>query len=155
MTSRIPEQSPPAHPARRGARVALVVYAAVLAAIALWPVPVDSGARPLLRGVTRWFPMLTYTRIEFSANILLFVPLGILLMIMLRRRYLVLPIAIAVTVSIESAQALLLDERTPTVQDIIANTAGACFGMLVVAVLEWLRTRTAAPMPATDRSGAS
>ena len=83
--------------------------------------------------------MLTYPRIEFSANILLFVPLGVLLMLILRRRYLILPIAIVVTVAIECAQGLLLDKRTPSVLDIIANTAGACIGMLIVAVVESMR----------------
>ena len=90
--------------------------------------------------------MLTYPRIEFSANILLFVPLGVLLMLILRRRYLILPIAIVVTVAIECSQALLLDKRTPSVLDIIANTAGACLGMLIVAAVECAaRTREDEP----------
>ncbi|HEX5728262.1 VanZ family protein, partial [Microbacterium sp.] len=102
----------PPRPSRLIARIALTVYAIVLAMIALWPVPVDSGAGDFLRGVNRVFPALTYERIEFSANILLFVPLGVLLMLLLRRRFLILPIALVVTVGIESAQALLLDRRT-------------------------------------------
>ena len=113
-----------------------------LALIALWPVPVDSGAGDFLRGVHQVFPALTYERIEFSANILLFVPLGVLLMLILRRRFLILPIAIVVTVGIESAQALLLDRRTPSTTDIIANVTGACVGMLIVAVVERVRSRS-------------
>ena len=121
---------------RSVARVVLTLYGLGLAMIALWPVPVDSGASRLLRRLTQVLPALTYERIEFSTNILLFVPLGVLLMLILRRRYLILPIAIAVTVAIECTQALLLDERTPSVLDIIANTAGACVGMLFVAMVE-------------------
>jgi VanZ family protein len=121
---------------RSVARVVLTLYGLGLAMIALWPVPVDSGASRLLRRLTQVLPALTYERIEFSTNILLFVPLGVLLMLILRRRYLILPIAIAVTVAIECTQALLLDERTPSVLDIVANTAGACVGLLFVAVVE-------------------
>ena len=46
-----------------------------------------------------------------------------------------------VTVAIECSQALLLDKRTPSVLDIIANTAGACLGMLIVAAVESWRGR--------------
>ena len=128
------------------ARIVLTAYAIILTLIALWPVPVDSGAGGLLRRVTRVVPALTYARIEFSANILLFVPLGVLLMLILRRRYLILPIAIATTVAIECAQGLLLDKRTPSMLDIIANTAGACVGMLIVAAVESWRARTVEPV---------
>ena len=128
---------------RSRARVVLTLYGISLALIALWPVPVDRGAAGFLSRVTRVLPMLTYPRIEFSANILLFVPLGVLLMLILRRRYLILPIAIVVTVAIECSQALLLDKRTPSVLDIIANTAGACIGMLIVAGVESWRARSA------------
>ncbi len=126
---------------RSVARVVLTLYGISLAVIALWPVPVDSGAAGFLRRVGRVLPMLTYPRIEFSANILLFVPLGVLLMLILRRRYLILPIAIVVTVAIECSQGLLLDKRTPSLLDIIANTAGACIGMLIVAAVESWRVR--------------
>ena len=90
---------------RSVARVVLTLYGISLAMIALWPVPVDQGAAGFLRRVGRVLPILTYPRIEFSANILLFVPLGVLLMLILRRRYLILPIAIAVTVAIECSRA--------------------------------------------------
>ena len=141
-----PADSVPRHPrtaTRVAARAVLTIYGITLAMIALWPVPVDSGSGGLLRVVTRIFPVLTYSRIEFSANILLFVPLGVLLMLILRRRYLILPIAIVVTLAIECSQALLLDRRTPSMLDIIANTAGACIGMLIVAVVESMHDRPA------------
>jgi hypothetical protein len=133
---------PVTHAATRAvARVLLTVYGIGLALIVLWPTPVDANAGRLLRAVGRAIPLLTYPRIEFAANILLFVPLGLLLMLIMRRRYLILPIAIVVTVTIESVQGLLLDRRTPTMLDIIANTAGACIGMLIVALVEGTRSR--------------
>lgn len=127
--------------ALRTPRVLLGIYVVVLALIALWPVPVDSGAGPMLRLVSRVIPILTYERIEFGANILLFVPLGVLLALILTQRYLVVPIALVATVTIESLQALLIDRRTPSVLDIIANLAGAAIGLLIVALVEWRRSR--------------
>lgn len=107
----------------------------------MWPVPVDSGATGLLNLISRAFPVFTYARIEFGANILLFVPLGVLLALILRQRFLIVPIALVTTVAIESLQALLLDQRTPSVMDIVANLAGAAFGLLVVTFVEWWRGR--------------
>lgn len=122
-------------------RVLLGVYGVALAVIALWPQRVDDGAGPLLDSLSQWIPILTYDRIEFAANILLFVPLGVLLALILRSRYLVVPISLIATVTIESLQALLIDTRTPSVLDIIANLTGACVGLAVVALGGWLRAR--------------
>lgn len=125
-----------------GPAVWLVVYGVALALVALWPVPVDSGSRVFLKAVTRAVPWLTYPRIEFGANILLFVPLGLLLALLLgRSRHLVLPIAITITVTIESLQAVLLTRRTASLLDVVANTAGACVGLLIVAGFEAARRR--------------
>ena len=121
----------------------LGAYLVALTLIAFWPSPVDAGAGPLIRLVTRVVPMLTYARLEFGANILLFVPLGVLLTLILRDRALVLPIAIVLTLAIESVQGVLLDRRTPSELDMVANTAGACIGLLAVAAWQWWRRRPA------------
>ncbi|MGA1826814.1 VanZ family protein, partial [Microbacterium sp.] len=143
----------PGATARSVARVVLTLYGISLAMIALWPVPVDSGAARFLGRLIRLVPVLTYPRIEFAANIVLFVPLGVLLMLILRERYLILPIAIVVTVAIECSQGLLLDKRTPSLLDIIANTTGACLGMLIVAAVQSWRARPVRErMPAAARS---
>jgi glycopeptide antibiotics resistance protein len=130
----------------RDPRWILVVYSVVLAAIAFWPTPVDSGAGGFLKLIEKIVPLLTYHRLEFGANILMFVPLGVLLALILpRRRYLVLPIAVTVTAVIESTQAVALDLRTPSVLDIIANTIGACAGLLVVELVEAARRGRSQP----------
>ena len=121
----------------------LGAYLVALTLIAFWPSPVDAGAGPLIRLITRVVPMLTYARLEFGANILLFVPLGVLLTLILRDRALVLPIAIVLTLAIESVQGVLLDRRTPSELDMVANTAGACIGLLAVAAWQWWRRRPA------------
>ncbi|MFT4212589.1 MAG: VanZ family protein [Microbacterium sp.] len=126
----------------RSPKAWLWVYALLLAAIAVWPTPVDQDAGPLLAFVRRIVPVLTYARVEFGANILLFVPFGVLLALILRQsRYLVLPIAFVTTVVIESVQGIVLALRTPSVLDIVANTAGACIGLLIVVGIEARRAR--------------
>lgn len=121
----------------RDMRLWLGAYAVALAMIAFWPVPVDSGAGPLLRAITAAVPWLTYDLIEFSANVLLFVPLGALLALVIpRRRMLVLPVALFSTIIIEAGQALLLSARTPSLRDIVANFSGAAIGLLIVWLLE-------------------
>ena len=126
---------------RRIAGWTLAGYLFALTLIAFWPSPVDSGAGPVIDLITRIIPVLSYARIEFGANILLFVPLGVLLTLILRDRALVLPIAIVLTLTIESGQGVLLDRRTPSELDIIANTAGACIGLLGVAAWRSWRRR--------------
>ncbi|WP_349426379.1 VanZ family protein [Microbacterium sp. LWS13-1.2] len=126
---------------RRGIRL-LVVYAVILALIAFWPVPVDRGASGFLRAISSVVPWLTYDVIETSANVLLFVPFGVLLALALPlQRGLVVPLALATTLVIESGQALLLAERTPSLRDIVANVLGATIGLAIVQLIE----RRAAP----------
>jgi glycopeptide antibiotics resistance protein len=113
------------------------VYGAVLALIAFWPTPVDREAAGLLREIARVVPLLSYDVVEFTANIALFVPLGVLLAFAFpHRRGLVVPMAVAVTLVIESGQALFLTQRTPSLGDIVANTLGAALGLVVVLVAE-------------------
>ncbi|MFG6446399.1 VanZ family protein [Microbacterium sp. P07] len=120
---------------RRIAFVLLAVYAVAVVLIAFWPVPVDSGAAGLLARIARWLPWATHSRLEIGANVVFFVPLGLLLSITLdRSRYLVLPIGLLTTIAIESLQAELLDQRTASITDILANTAGTCVGMLIAAL---------------------
>ena len=126
----------------RIARLLLAGYVLTLAFIAFWPAPVDSGAGPLLRAITRVVPWLTYSVIEVGANVLLFVPFGILLtMVLARRRMLVLPIALAATILIETAQWLLLADRTPALSDVVANLAGAAVGLIITVLFERLAAR--------------
>ena len=121
---------------KRGIRL-LVVYAVVLMLIAFWPVPVDRGASGFLRSISNAVPWLTYDGIETTANVLLFVPFGVLLALALPvQRGLVVPLALATTLVIESGQALFLAERTPSLRDIVANVLGAAIGLAIVQLAE-------------------
>jgi glycopeptide antibiotics resistance protein len=57
---------------------------------------------------------------------------------MRRAHYVVLPAAIVVTVSVESWQSLV-DERTSSILDIVANVTGACLGILLAALIRLAR----------------
>lgn len=140
-----PPQKPPA-PLWRRISTWVAVYGIALALIAFWPEPVDSGAGRLLKWVTQVFPVLTYQRIEFGANVLLFVPLGIgLALLMKNLRYLVMPLGFLTSLTIEAGQAVFIPDRYPTVSDLIANTAGACIGLVAVVVFEAWRSRHPRP----------
>jgi len=114
------------------ARGLLVVYFAVLALIAFWPTPVDRAAGSFLLWLGRVVPALNYTRVEFGANVLLFVPFGLLVAQVLRvHRYLAVALGFLVSVGIEIVQWLALPARTPSIYDVMANTIGAAIGALI------------------------
>ncbi|MFI8632462.1 VanZ family protein [Microbacterium sp. NPDC077663] len=146
----LPQGTPPRPPLpapgrrTRASVPALVLagYVLALALIAFWPTPVDADVAPLIDALSRRLPAITRPRVEFAANVALFVPFGVLLPLILRRSLeLVLPIAIVATVTIECMQALALAQRVPSVLDIIANVTGASVGMLGLAL--WRRARRA------------
>ena len=114
-----------------------------------WPTPVDASAAGPLAALTRWlaahgFAWMTYSVIEFTANVALFVPIGLLVALTFRslRWWHVVGGAAILAALAETAQALLRPERFGTVQDVAANTTGAAIGFLIA----WrLRHRDAAP----------
>ncbi|MEQ6898750.1 VanZ family protein [Microbacterium sp. KR10-403] len=86
---------------------------------------------------TAW---ITFDRVEFAANVAMFVPLGILAVLWFGvRGWWSAPVLGAlVSTAIESTQALLLSTRVPDVRDIVANTLGAVIGMLLMLLLAFL-----------------
>lgn len=120
-----------------------LIYAVVVAIIVFSPYPFLSAFDPAIRTLGRVIPGLTLVRAEFVANIAMFVPFGIFLSVFLpRRRYLVLPLGFVTTVVIETVQGLFLMSRSDSVLDIIANTAGAAIGLLIVELSDASRRRS-------------
>ena len=115
------------------ATVLLAVYLLALTLIAFWPQHVDRGAGPFLGAIRRVLPWATYDRVEFASNVLLFVPLGLLLMLSVGYAWKVLLTGFAATVAIELVQALLPD-RTSSVLDVIANTSGTVLGIVLAVI---------------------
>jgi glycopeptide antibiotics resistance protein len=92
---------------------------------------------PLTSGLSR-------AEIEFTANVLLFVPMGLLFTLLLgmRRWWAALVIGVGSTCAIEVAQ-LFIPSRVSDVRDLVANTMGTLIGIaLIAAAVAVLRART-------------
>jgi glycopeptide antibiotics resistance protein len=130
------------HGLRRVTVGATFVYLVALVAIAFWPVRVDENAGDLLyrlftwlyrHGAPRW---LNYDFLEFSANVILFIPVGLFVVILAgaRRWWLGILAGLVTSCAIEVGQLMFLPARSATVVDVVANTSGAVLGT-VLAVM--------------------
>jgi hypothetical protein len=123
-------------------RALLAIYSVALVVVGFYPVPVDRGVSPMLGAFVLWMQRyvmgFSYEIVEFTANVIWFVPLGLLGVLAVGRRWwwLVLLDGAAVSTAIEAGQWLLLPERTPTPVDVIANTLGVAIG--VALAVGWL-----------------
>ena len=82
-----------------------------------------------------------YAFVESASNVLLFVPLGALVVWALGRRYWWAggPAGLLLSCLIELAQSAFLPERYPALADVIANTGGAALGGLFTLLVFALR----------------
>lgn len=118
-------------------------YLVVLALIAFWPTPVDRDAEELLASFVGWLhrhgaPLwMQYDAIEFGANIALFFPVGLFVVILAGARHWWLGLFVGFTAScaIELGQLVFLPARFATVNDVVANTAGATAGATAAVLL--------------------
>lgn len=126
------------------ARGLLVAFAIVLGVLVLKP-GTDHGGNIVLVALTKVFARLglpyeqTFYTLEFLANIVLFVPLGLLVPLAigrLRSRVLWLTVLLGFVLSacIELAQ-LAIPGRVSDVRDVMSNTLGTVVGVLVVWAL--------------------
>jgi len=116
------------------ARVLLPIYLLVVAFIVFSPAD-DSGTGFLDRlGELLGEP--AYVALEFTANIAMFVPFGVLVRVAFARLpwWAVLLLGFATTVTIELVQTTL-PSRYSTLSDVIANTLGTAAGLLIVWLL--------------------
>ncbi|WP_342022266.1 VanZ family protein [Arthrobacter citreus] len=125
---------------RRTLAALFLLYIGVLALVVFWPSPVDQDSAGTLKAVLRrlhgmgvpgW---VNYSFVENLANVLMFVPFGLLAAAWLPERRIWLAAAGGIVASclIESAQALLLPNRFATIYDVTANSLGAALGCIVV-----------------------
>lgn len=130
------------------ARGLLALYLSALAFVAFWPTPVDRPVAGRLRAALfalhhAGLPdLINYNFVEFSSNIVLFAPIGILAALAFpafHRGRIVLSAFLA-SCCMELGQKLFLHDRFPSAMDIVANTAGAMLGVWVLGVAEeWVR----------------
>ena len=151
----------------------LVAFLAAVAVVTFTPGPPDAdGQRDLIaflarahaQGLPQW---VTFGKVEFGANVLMFVPIGLFGALALpRARWLIVPAAVAMSAVIEAVQAADLPARVGTPRDVVANGAGALLGYLVAQVVLaevhrriWLRSipraRPVAPRQRTPQHAAS
>lgn len=115
-----------------------LAYLAIVGWVVFGPQPLDDSNNGwLLRALgffarhdsTDW---ITYGRVEFVANIFMFVPIGLLVLLLIGRRlwWLAMLLGFALTCAIEFVQ-LFLPTRFADVRDLVANTTGAVIGVLI------------------------
>jgi hypothetical protein len=132
-------------PSRRYRTVAgalCAVWLLAVALIVLWPTPVDrAGGGALRHGLEYLYrhglpAFVTYGVVEFMANVLMFVPLGLFWFMLTpcRWRWWAPAAGFALSTAIETTQLLVLPQRFATPHDVVANTLGSLFGTLVAAL---------------------
>ncbi|MEJ7634789.1 VanZ family protein [Aeromicrobium sp.] len=127
--------------------MAAAVYGLALGAIAFWPTHVDQGVSVFDTAPGRWLLARgltyepTYDALEVSSNVAMFVPLGVLAMMVSRRMTWPRAVLVALVVSgaIELVQAIARPGRTADPQDVIANAAGAALGAGIVLLVRRAR----------------
>jgi hypothetical protein len=122
--------------ARRLPTILLAVTTLAILAMTLWPDPRGGDGTPLARAIVDALhagglpEAITFEAIEFTANIVMFIPFGLFLALSLPRWMWpwTIVIGLAFTLLIEFLQAAFLPERFATTSDLVANTVGALIG---------------------------
>ena len=124
------------------------LYLLAVAWITLNPIPGDPKHNAFLEGLLASFaatPLLAwigYDVVEFTANIVLFVPMGVLLAELFGRgrRWLAVSLGIAASLVIEFVQ-LFEPARVSDARDIVANSLGTIIGVALVVIAGGRRSR--------------
>jgi glycopeptide antibiotics resistance protein len=138
------DKGPPKSRVRLNLGLALVLaYGLIVILATMWPTPLDQGFASSINrllavlhrnGIPEWFG---YSKLEFSANVLMFVPLGFLVSMLLPVRvwWLALIICPGLSIAIELTQAFALSARFATVSDVVSNSIGALIGALIAVMI--------------------
>jgi glycopeptide antibiotics resistance protein len=139
----------------------LFLYAVGVATVTIFPIRV----RPVAwRGDQPWWSVIEWIPFEvpplsFVLNVVMFLPLGLLVPLLWPRLAAVrrlTVLAVCASAGIELTQLLLWvtvgSRRTVDVNDLIANTAGALLGLLVLRLVTTRPPRPGCSPPASPRS---
>ena len=125
--------------------VLTLAYLGALAWVTLTPSSNSDRAFSLLQRVVREFQshastdFLTFTRVEFLANVVLFVPMGVFVVLLLGRRLWWAGIFAGILAScwIELAQGIWLADRVSDPRDLVSNGLGTVLGVLFALLITW------------------
>jgi glycopeptide antibiotics resistance protein len=115
-------------------------YVVALALIGFWRTPIDENVAVTQLAPVVWMADLfdlsgaqSYRAVETAANVVLFMPLGALVLLWRRDWTWVHAtlVALAATSLIELLQQLLRPERFASLRDVVANTLGGAIGALL------------------------
>jgi glycopeptide antibiotics resistance protein len=145
---------------RRIARITTLVigipFLALLGFLALTPRRVEQSipnVLDLILGAVHrlGWTSLDFTTLEVAANVLVFVPVGIVAYVFLprRARWLALAAGPAASVAIELTQLLALPNRDPSINDVIANSIGATIGVALCLLSSWAFPSRVSARPST------
>jgi glycopeptide antibiotics resistance protein len=120
--------------------MAFFAYFVVLGVIGFWPSPVDKPIEGTLsklldflhsRGIPEWF---SYTFVEASANVFLFLPVGLLAALAFPKWawWRNVGLGLLVSLCLELGQMVFLAERFPSWIDVLTNTAGTALGVFAM-----------------------
>ncbi|MEV7766488.1 VanZ family protein [Microbacterium sp. NPDC086615] len=134
-------------------RRALLVAASALHAAGVWwmtlrPTIYDENVGGILHAILRaargWPPTawITFDGVEFTANVVMFAPLGVLVLLWGGRWWHGIAAGLLISSAIETTQLLFLPTRVADVRDVIANTSGAAIGVVLMAVVGWRAARS-------------
>ncbi|MDR7083188.1 glycopeptide antibiotics resistance protein [Arthrobacter ginsengisoli] len=131
-------------------RIVLAGFLAVLALVGFWPSPVDQPVQGQVAGFLFFIHTLGvpgwigYGFVEASANVALFVPLGVLAALAFPQKpwWQIGAFGLLVSGVMEFGQLLFLHSRFPSPLDLVTNTAGCLVGFLLATL--FLRPQTGA-----------
>jgi hypothetical protein len=125
------------------ALIALVSYLIVLITTSLWPKPVDGEGflatitREVLRFTSSYDSLkwIQYNQLEAIANVLLYVPLGIFLVMFWPKAkiWLLALFPALISLLVEVSQRLFLPDRYATLNDVLSNALGGVLGIVIAA----------------------
>ncbi|MEV8250436.1 VanZ family protein [Microbacterium sp. NPDC076768] len=145
---------PPRVSTRVWAIILGIPFLAGLAALTLTPSRVEQSMPSFLDLILSTAHRLGWTSLDFAgleviANILVFLPIGILAFVLLPRRFWLLAILIGplLSLAIETAQRVALPHRIATLNDVVANSAGALLGVALALLCTLVFAARSSPRP--------